>query len=166
MKSQPWMLSLALPLKAMRLFWESVSMPIFGWNMPEGLMATLISSRSFLTIQVISSSCSLPLMSSGLMSVRDSGGMWSRRASAASMRPSMMAFTVLFLEGLVADQLYAASVPDQSRDSGGSIHQSGGRKPERGAVIPHRLGKGWLVEPAYDVRAVVWVVASLEAQIT
>ena len=89
------MLSLALPLKAMRLFWESVSMPIFGWNMPEGLMATLISSRSFLTIQVISSICSLPLMSSGLMSVRDSGGMWSLRASAASRRPSMMAFTVL-----------------------------------------------------------------------
>ena len=88
------MLSLTLPLKAMRLFWESVSMPIFGWKMPDVRMATLISSRSFLTIHVIRSSCSLLLMSSGPMSVRDSGGIWSRRASAASRRPWMMAFTL------------------------------------------------------------------------
>ena len=57
-------------------------------------MATLISIRSFLTIQVMNSSFSFPLMSWGLMSVRDSGGIWSRRAVAASMRPSMMAWTV------------------------------------------------------------------------
>ena len=124
MKSQPWMLSLALPLKAMRLSWESVSMPIFGWKIPEARMATLISSRSFLTIQVISSSCSLPLMSSGLMSVRDSGGMWCRRASAACNFPSITAWTRLASRIWSQMSWDAASVSDQPGDTGGGVDEA------------------------------------------
>ena len=142
MKSQPWMLSLALPLKAMRLSWESVSMPIFGWKIPEARMATLISSRSFLTIQVISSSCSLPLMSSGLMSVRDSGGMWCRRASAACNFPSITAWTRL--ASRIWSQMSWMRPPFRTSPAipAAALMRPAGEKPVGGPFIPGRTRPG------------------------
>ena len=50
------------------------------------------------------------------------------------------------LQCLVADELDAASVPDQPGDAGGGIDEACRGEPVGGPVISDGLGQGWLVQ--------------------